>query len=643
MIFDVEGFASLNQLPIVGYTSVDNALFGLPIAYTSDGSNYFITTNNGTFYTTDGKTFTDTGSTGSPPNMTFGGDAVMYQLDSTTPRLHVSGSTTVNSYASATWTSRITGLSVSYPHPLCVVEHLNQIAVGDGNTIKTYDTSYSLQNTLTIPAQYIVTWIRWKQNVLYIGTRNITGSSAKMFVWNGTGSAAQAAYGVQGDWLYAGEEYKSSIATIASTGQLLIFNGGGFDELSHLPVYETQYSWTSSSSPASSIGRVCQRGMKAKGEQLYINLDGMIRRNGTDYPGNYITTQPSGLWKFDPQVGLYHASGYTYTKYITNTVSSVSSNTLQLSGGHQCETGDAVFMSVVSGLTGVTVNITYYAVKISETSLQLALSPEDALNGYVVTVAGSPSTDAVVTNSYSSVCGTYDVRPGAVGLYTNVAFYDFFGTGVMFGGGILNNANTNVYSTMSYGLGRNIGHVVTSPIYSQNITDVFQRLISRIKNIELGTDKLIVKYKFRDRLGSPTPARQFDGGLATWTSGSTFTVDTTLKDFRSAQVGDEVTFISGVAAGKTSKITAIDSSTSVYVITIEDVLPVTIGDTSEVIAENWTTLGTFTSSTDTILDDYALANISTPSQWVEFKVQLQGKGVGISLLKLITDSNKLLA
>ena len=46
---------------------------------------------------------------------------------------------------------------------------------------------------------------------------------------------------------------------ITSAGQLLRFNGGGFDELERLPVYGTGYSWTSTAAASSLVGKVAAR------------------------------------------------------------------------------------------------------------------------------------------------------------------------------------------------------------------------------------------------------------------------------------------------------------------------------------------------------------------------------------------------
>ena len=157
-------------------------------------------------------------------------------------------------------------VTTSKQHPLCVFQSANQLAVGDGNLVKLYDTSHTLFATLTIPADFEVYWIRYNAGNLYIGTKNIAGGNAVMYVWNGSGTSAQGAYPIEGTFMFSGCNYNNSIAIITSRGQLMIFNGGGFSELANLPVYYTGYSWYGNTPTA---GKVVNRGMISEGGIIY--------------------------------------------------------------------------------------------------------------------------------------------------------------------------------------------------------------------------------------------------------------------------------------------------------------------------------------------------------------------------------------
>lgn len=638
MDFDQEGYAKLARKPIALYTSTDSSAFGIPLSVVNDGSQYYAVTSAGIWTTTAGSTFTRTSDTGNEPSMSFRSDGVIFN-----GLLVVTGSTTVRTYNGSTWTDRGITNSSSYPHPLCVVEHLSQIAVANGPNITTYDTSYASQATCALPLEYVVVWMRWRQNNLYIGTRNISGGNAKMFIWNGSGSFPQAGYGLQTDWMYSGDEYASSICTVTSTGQIMRFNGGGFDEIEHFPVYETPYSWTSTSSPANAIGKVAPRGMRALGDSLYINIDGSLGRGNGDFPGNFLVTQPSGLWEHQTDVGLAHKAGYVYTKYNTLTVSAVASNVLTFGGSaHNAETGDAVLMRTVSTLTGVQASQTYFAVKVSDTTISLALTPYDAYNGNVITIGGSASTDSIDFSVYNSVGAISDVTPGCVSVFTNLPFYDFYGLEVMWGGRCDNASATTVSSLMSFGLGRNYGSMVTAPIYSSNVTDSFQKIIQKIKRLNLDTDKIRVKYRSTDRLGTPTPTyTNSTNGKATWTDHNTFTVDNLYKSVSSIATGDEVTIISGAGAGKVAHVSSYSVNSTTYTIVLDETITnITPGDISDVIIDNWTLINDITNATETMVDNYSQSLPEGAGSWIQFKIELRGRGVSLRGLQSITSVEK---
>ena len=234
-------------------------------------------------------------------------DAVMFNS-----KMYVSWDTAISSRANLTWTaSVITGLTSGKPHPLAVFENLNYLAVGDGNTVKLYDTSNSLISTCTIPAQFEVRWMRYLNNNLYIGTRNLSNYQALMFVWSGSGSTADGggfpAYGA--NWFLSGCVYRSSMAVVTNLGQVLVFNGGGFDVLDNFPIYYTPYEWFENWTLDSVM---CQRGMVAQGEYLLINVSNTLVLQSPWF----LDKMPSGIWQYNPKVGLYHKyslSGYNDT------------------------------------------------------------------------------------------------------------------------------------------------------------------------------------------------------------------------------------------------------------------------------------------------------------------------------------------
>ncbi|KKL83633.1 hypothetical protein LCGC14_1972810, partial [marine sediment metagenome] len=110
--------------------------------------------------------------------------------------------------------------------------------------IKKYLIPSLIKWNLPYDIEYIENKGSWRNNVLYIGTRHLDGGNARMFLWNGSGTTHNGAFSVGAEWSYSGEEYQSSMITVTSGGQILWFNGGGFNVLANFPIYYTPIKWT---------------------------------------------------------------------------------------------------------------------------------------------------------------------------------------------------------------------------------------------------------------------------------------------------------------------------------------------------------------------------------------------------------------
>lgn len=331
-------------------------------------------------------------------------------------------------------------------------------------------------------------------------------------------------------------------------------------------------------------------------------------------------------------------AGYSYNRYATLTITDLNSSNLTV-GTHLLETGDQIRAVSVSNIAGLSSNRDYYVIKESDTTIMLAISAMDAYDGKYITLSGVPSGDTLARNR-SNHGAISDVIPGAVALITNTnQFTKFFGSILVFGGTCKNNANTNVPSLMSPGTGRNVGHFITSRFPASGIRDVFQKIFLQLENIVLDTEFIVIKFRKLDKLSLPTPVPYT--GTAVWTSSSVFTIDTTKQDFRGVSVGDEIEVIEGSGAGYTAHITAIDSSTTTYSVTIDEAIPgIAASDTAQIVANNWTKLGTISNITEGVIEDYAEMQLGEKSSWCQLKVELRGKFLGIKKLSVITEVDK---
>lgn len=629
------GYAALAPKSVSLYTSDDEADFGRVVAIAADDSNYYAVTDDHVYsfnVSPSTPAFTELTST-NQPSIQLGSDAVRFNS-----LLTVSGSTTVKTYspsAGGSWTDRVSGLSSTSPHPMCVFENRVELAVGNANTVITYNTSYSSQNTLTLPTKFIVTTMRWKGNTLYIGTRTIDGSEALVFLWNGTGSSANAAYGVGADWVYSLCEFTSSVVALTSRGQLLRYNGAGFDELpnGNFPIYYTPHPWTGDIGLAG-VGKCLNRGMAAVGNRLYINIDGStsaIRQASQELD------QPSGVWIYDPNAGLYHHASYA-AKYRELSISSLQSSHFVMAAPHGAQTGDAVWPASVSNISALSGTRPYYAIVITDTSLQLAGSLADALAGRALTLSGTISGDKLTFHEPDAMGDTFETLPGALATFNPNQPNLFFGYAVLFSGSRRDAAGDTIHSVMSLGMGHSVGHFVTPKILANGAEDFFQSLAVFLKPL-IGSQSVTVKYRTRERTSLPANS----GDSLVWLTGSTFSINTisdTALNVTSVAVGDEVEFVGGAAAGYSAHVTNIDKSSSTYVFTIdEDFDFISASDMSTCYFDNWTEYPTDITA-DTSLRGFGELALGQNAAWIQFKVEMRGLGIAVRLLQLTRTAAK---
>ncbi len=631
---------SIAKKPIVLFTNSDDSTFDLLLSIQSDENGYYFVTAKGVFTLTNfgaPPSLIATTTTNEPSN-SLGRDGVMFNGN-----LHVAGGDVVKYFASSIWNAGVASgtLSITYPIRLCNFVNKVMLAVGNGNSVYLYDTSYSLNTTLILPSQYIVTGAEWRQNNLYIFTRNISGGSAMMFVWNGTGSTAQFGYPVSSDWIYSGCEYDNAIAVITSAGQLLKFNGGGFDELDNFPVYYTPYSWSSSSSLINGTGKVGFRGMKAIGKRLLMNIDGSVTVQGSSYPGIYMPQQPSGMWEYNPSNGLFHRAGYCHTKYSTLTVTEVDSNRLVTSAAHNMQTGDAFYMNGIGSLTGLTSQQIYFAIVEGANAFQVALTVADANVGNMITVGGTAGGATVCCDSINEVGATLITAPGAIGLFNKNIENIFFGTEFMYGGETPNDSATNTYSLMSLGMGRNSSSFVTSRMIQPFPSSQFGQLTMWIDNLISGFEQVVVKSRKLKNIAYPTIVSSGAAAKVSWTSNTTFTATVSDRDMNNVKKGDEMTIIQGAGAGYSAHVASIGLSGGTFTVVLDEAIGnIVNGNQSEVQFDNWVKERTINNKNRNLFQGYANMNLNHTSSFIELKINLRGRDQSLNRFSLVTTTDK---
>lgn len=552
------------------------------------------------------------------------GDAIAWN-----GRIYATSSTTTKYWDGSTWTSASITLTTGHPHPMAIFESLNYLAIATtGNVVKLYNTSHTLIQTLTIPEYYEIQWIVYREQNLYIGTRNTVGGEAKMFIWNGSGTAAQRAYGCGAERFMSGCEYSGSIATMTSLGQLLRFNGGGFDVLENLPVYYSKYyQWTDGNQ------RMSRRGMVADGKLIYMNLDGHVTNAG--HNDSMLSNQPSGVWCYDPDVGLYHKGGYSadYPTFASVTAVNITTDQITLGSAVETATGMPILYSQVTApIGGINTEQVYYAIMVDSTHVKFAKSYDDAINGVAIDLTSDPGvySGKLLCPKGADYGMSYhgSLVAGAIVLVPEARSYPTFGVNrLLWGVWRVTDDFTSVdYSgIMSFVPGENRGSFVTTKIATSKVEDMWGRFLGKLRGLLNSNDKAILKYRISEKQFFPLGPKnlQFSDILMTWVSTTQFTTTDALFAYVSA--GDEIEIVKGAYAGALCHVSSISVNAGTYTVNIDETFPlISASDTSLGIVDNWTKLGIITSTDAKLHKSFP---VDKPSKWIQLKVELRGEDV----------------
>jgi len=555
-------------------------------------------------------------------------------------RYHVSSSSSVSYLTGSTWTAgAITGLTSGVRHYMEVFKNRNEFCVSNGNVVKQYSTSYVNTTNLTLPSDFEVTGMVYNNYQMGIITRlgdDSTGQNndSYFFTWNGSQSTAQVGVSLgsySGVCLVA---YKSSFVVLTSDGQILYWNGGGFDEIARFPFYLTEKRWGDLTNHLSFGDNLV-----VEGDIIYINIG--FDFDATGKKGEEIMQScPSGVWCYDPPVGLYHRYSPSNSKVYVHAIESSNINiatdtftTMPFTTGIVPATGNPVITTDgTSG--GLNVGYKYFIIKLSSTTFKIALTKEDAEAGVAIDITSASGTQTFWMYDIIDYGITKQDRAGAVALFgTSTSIYQ----DIIFGSRIRDTALTSQDTMcMAVPLLESRGYFVSQKIYLDSVEDITQKLF--IKHAVLDTDdQIILKVKTRDYVGIPVSS-----GTIIWTDEVTASISSDLSEaFSAFGNGEELELelVAGVGSGQLVKILDMRYSNGTYVITTEDnVIGATVLTKSSFIIDNWKVAGAVTSSSQSrgIFE----VPIGTSSRWIQFKVELRGFNTTIEDFLIVSSPHK---
>jgi len=548
--------------------------------------------------------------------------------------------------AGTTWTQVSTNVSSTAPTVMCTWESEATLVVGADNTIKFVNTSWAIHATvLTLPVDFQVSSLCVQGNQLFVGTRSQSGQEAKMFTVSTIQVGIDFAYGVGTFEIMSIKPFKSSVVAITSLGQLLRFNGGGFDQIGQLPVYNTSIEWADANNDYSTVAN---RAMVVDGDLVYINLASFTENGRWKILPDFL----SGIWCYDDTNGsLYHkfAPSSTTIQRITGgsvTVDATDNDFTLTSGNlNSVITGMPVLFDQGShAIGGLKESVCYFIIKDSSTVFRLASSYANAIAGDEIDITAPSGTTQTwfifKTNDYG--WGAYGNRM-AMAILTNRLFDSNTCGRICFSATLNAKQNFSTELTVINGISPflpNRSYFVTPRLTSSNITDAYGNVC--IKYFPLGPDdEIIIKYKDIDKKDYPFSSIQYNDTTnwnGTWTSTTVFT---SVADLSMVVAGDEIEIIAGTGSGHIANVASIAENAGTYTVTLDEDFPFAVAnDLMRFNVDNFTELCRITADSNEDTKGTYKIPLSRKSKFVQLKVEMRGTRIKIEELIINNTAEK---
>lgn len=661
--FDIEGVLRLSHPTVSFFSDADDANFGVPIFFgeTSTANIYRIWTDETSFhFSPTYDTISGSGSLG-----TIYGGRLTVTEDTTTNvpavnqtypytadacvfngEMHVSDESAVLSVdlgaSMNTWTSRITGLSTNSPHPIIQNHKGNTLCVGDDNVVRQYNTSYAAGTALTLPSTHIVKCLAYNNGYIAVGTHDAENLGlGAVYVWDGNTTAANYYHPVGCSTVHTIVPYRGTFLILTGLGQVLMWTPQELVEVSNLPIYYNTVGLLGKGVNATSRNSSGDR----QGGVSFFNISGNVWTNSAEKGQDYIRDMASGVWCFDPSVGFYHRHATTAVKVVVDVVatSDVDTTDNEITVTAAPDTGTPVRYYCADSATaigGLDDDALYYTIKVDGTTIRLAASYQDALDGTEIDLTGTGNSNQVLqfykksdfgqSYSNSSLQGAVQIMESSLDI-DGGTYID----GMLYGANVEQLDTSTSYKCAGYVMPdtENRGYFVTSRFQSAQLQDDWHNLYIKHNNLTTALDKIVVKYR-TDTDRNPivsikyVDANRTVGGTITWSDSDTFT--STDTQFANVKAGDEVEIVQGAGAGYCIHITSISETGGTYTVNLdEEVKNISASDTARAIVNRWTYLTTLHNDTITNEDGYSQIAVNVKSKSIQFKVELRGEDVEI--------------
>lgn len=613
--FDDYGKVTLSKKSFSIFNSNVSADFGYLLAALYYDDEYIFVTHDDIY--SGNLTNTAISAISSTPATDLNSDAIVFNS-----LLHLTTDTQLSTWNASSWTnSRLpVALTADVPHPMTVFESqaTYQLAIGNGNRVQTYDTSYNANSTvLILPSTQRVTTMRYRNGYLYVGTKHLNGGEAKIYIWNGSGSAAQYEVPVGCEWVFAMTPYRTTVAAITSKGMLGVVSGSDFVKLDALPVYyKPDMRWQGSGGLLTN-GKVFNRGIATVGDRIYLNIDGKIAEG-------FMPEMHSGLWVYDSRVGLSHRSSTSPTRYVKDNALSVTDSVITTTSAHKLKDGDGVQFTSVVGLTGVSASVIYYAKVLSTTTIKIAKSRSMLSNADYLTIGGTATSDTLMYIPNNDAGDTYDTATSGalMPLVSSDSVEPLWASEVLWGGRVDDIDSAAVYTVNLFCPSYNVGVFETQRIYSPNVKQSWNEFESYIDGFTLDNEQYILKHREDKKKETKVMA-------GTWTSTTTINSDANSIDedpWEDVREGDELVIVSDYGRGYSVHVINVDTTSDTVVeITVDESIG-TIGEAVKAYATNYKKEQSHTADGENVS-----GGIDVSSGWVQIKAELRGFEIAVAI------------
>lgn len=283
----------------------------------SDSSYYTIAGTGGTGYvfkggSTLGSNFSKVTTAGSPSAV----DSLYSDMELAFGKLYISNGATNTVYSlnsSNTWASSITAGSTAYFNAMTyyagrmyITKLGNLIQSWDSTEAVTSPTSFpnTNSNAIRLGDGEVITFLRSSSNRIWIGTINQSGGKGYIYSWDGSQPSINSAYRLESAGALACVIKDDIPYVMDANGSLLAWNGGTFKAIASLnrindkALYNPYY--------ANNERFIHPNGMTLNHRGKINFLIDATNYDVSNHNGTQEVTLPSGVWEYDPDIGLYH-------------------------------------------------------------------------------------------------------------------------------------------------------------------------------------------------------------------------------------------------------------------------------------------------------------------------------------------------